>query len=272
LIQAAASGSFSPCFDTERFIFGKIREYTLRAASHGNKVPVVSAASVHNESHSNEDIHESLQYRIAAQVVLDSGRSVLESIPRILQTHVAAQMLHDAHIPVFSAEKTLRDSQRRDEVRGEFQLSSALRSWARAQGIHLHHKDVQVLFKSMSAITGASAASTWNQCSSFDGRRTLSAAECARSSFLFALSLLISRAMNSVHNNACSSPSSHFKSKVETQRSTQSRAESSSPSTGASAPWLGLRKESGFGTSPIWYQQSMATGPPPRTTRWNVQK
>jgi len=209
LIQAAASGSFNPCFDTERFIFGKIREYTLRAASHGNKVHVVSAVSVHDENHSNEDIHESLQFRIAAQVVLDSSHSVLKSIPRILQTHVAAQIL-----------------------------------------------------KSMAAMTSASAASSWNQCSSLDERRTSSAGECAQSSFLFALSLLISRAMNSVHNNACGSQSNHVKS----------TAARSSLSIGASAPWLGLRKESGFGTSPIWYQQSMATGPPPQASRWNIQK
>jgi hypothetical protein len=272
LIQAAASGSFSPCFDTERFIFGKIRDYTLRAAAHGDKVAVVSAVSVHNETHSNEDIHESLQYRIAAQVVLNSSRSAMQSIPRILQTHVAAQMLHDTHMPVFTSDKTLQDSQRRDEVREEFQLSSTLRSWARTQGIRLHHKDVQVLLKSMAAMTSSSAVTSWNPCSSLDGRGTLSAAEWAQSSFLFALSLLISRAINSAHNNACCSQSNHVKSEEETQTSIQSRAASSSPSLRASAPWLGLRKESGFGTSPIWYQQSMATGPPPQASRWTTQK
>jgi serine/threonine protein kinase len=30
----------------------------------------------------------------------------------------------------------------------------------------------------------------------------------------------------------------------------------------ASGPWLGMKRASGFATAPIWYQQSMATGPP----------
>jgi hypothetical protein len=268
LIQAAtAAGSFSPCFDSERFIFGKIRAYTLRAASHGNKDAFVAAVPVQQENHSNEDIHESMAYRVAAQVVLDRSFVALEGVPRVLQTHVAAQMMHDAHIAVFSTEKTLQDSQRRDDVREEFQLSSTLRSWARTQGIQLHHKDVQILLNSIAAMASASAASNWDQSSpaGWDGRRPLSAVECAQSSLLFALSLLISRAMKTPNDIASSS---HIKSQVDSQRSTQIRTSSSSASKCVSAPWLGLRNESGFGTSPIWYQQSMATGPPPQASRW----
>jgi len=137
LIHAAA-GSFKGTFDTERFVFGKIRDFTNRIASHGDHAQTIVAAKAlgHQHAASTDDIHDAQPFLMVANSY----------------------------------------------------------------------------FYSMSDVCAPLASNSYD---SLDLTRTTLTVKF------------------DVLNNKT-----------------------------ASGPWLGLKRASGFATAPIWYQQSMATGPP----------
>jgi len=56
----AAAGSFKGTFDTERFVFAKIRDFTNRIATHGNHAQTIVPAMAlgHQRAASTDDIHD----------------------------------------------------------------------------------------------------------------------------------------------------------------------------------------------------------------------
>jgi hypothetical protein len=266
LMQVAASSpcTFSPHFDAERFIFGKIREYTLRAAAHGDNVGASTA--VRNVDHSTDHIHESLRYRVAAQAILQRCRVSSTDAPKHLLGHVAGLMLRDGHVPICRTENIQGESQSNARVGDESQLSSALKASVRA---HRFHMSVKLLLKSIAVAAAGAASSSSDHCSiSFRKGSDASVTERVQSCLMFVLAILNSSAMRLPHNKARNFQSNHLKIHDFPDQNTKVQAECASTSAYAAGPWLGLKKEAGFGTAPIWYQQSMANGPPAQTSRW----
>jgi hypothetical protein len=215
-LAQSSGGSFQATFETERFVHGKLREFTLRSASHWKDVRAVlpdKTAQVNDSTFNVEhikEIEDSLMYRIFAESMDHTvGNAVLASIPKALRAYVLAQMICNSDMSVMNNAESV-------ENRTELQARLTLRRVLRRVG-----------FNSMNA-TG-----------------------------LLVVASVVKDQADSDKMNA------------ESSKLQRIQRDSSSSTVGRYQVAKGI--EEGFGTAPIWYQQSMANGPPVHRSRWIMQ-
>jgi hypothetical protein len=276
LIQASA-GAFNGHFQTERFVHSQIREYTLRAAQHwadvrsvlpANKVNAIRSDSVsmHDEDRM-KDIHESIQYRAAAETMEQSiGLAVLPHVPKDLRVCVLAQMLHELDVPLNAVEAKLPVQVQSKDDRANLKMRLALRRIAKAAGLSMI-SDAATSQALNRIITQASSSKTLEHA---DGHSDVLSSERldkkifqANQSAIIILGLLSFLSKTSLESKA-------FSYCGKSQEQIQKHCESECFSTDNNERLHGfhLSKAEGYGTAPIWYQQAMATGPPGQASRW----
>jgi len=280
-LQDAASGSFKGQFDTERFVFGKIREYTLRAAQHWtdvrsvlphNKVQAIRSDSVllHTEERMKE-MPESMQYRAAAETIEQSyGPAVLPQVPKDLRVCVLAQMLHDMDVPLNPVEVKVPVQVQLKDDQANLKMRLALRRIAKAAGLSIDNAGTaQALNRIVSSPVSSSKALEHSEGHS----DVLSSDRLHKKIFQANRSAIIVLALLSFLSKTASD-SYAFKYYGKAVKQIHKHCESECFSTDKNMRLHGfqLNKAEGFGTAPIWYQQAMATGPPGQASRWENEQ
>jgi hypothetical protein len=275
-LQEAASGSFKGQFDTERFVFGKIREFTLRTLATRTQAVSPAAASPHRDA-IQDDIHDDLVYRVVADALLKHSTADIEQAPKSLMVHAVAHLLHEtnlqhgagaAHNDLSVNSFTAYNDQSSDHVsrdllktRLAFKLLVAGR-----MGLNLSTMDSQWmsmgqgLNEQNKATVGHESSTTKHQPSSVPSLNV------ARTWLLTAI--IASGILNSTSHVTSTRALGQLVKQIEQSIHCDGSLQYDGLNNTSSGPWLGLKKEAGFGTAPIWYQQSMATGPPPQASRW----
>jgi hypothetical protein len=235
---AAASGSFQGQFDTERFVHNQVREYTLRAANHCADVRAVlpdrkasalrSDSVVHVPEHS---IAESLKYRVAAET-FDSaiGHITVPEVPKQIRVYVVAKMLHDLDMPVDQIEVNSPAKAKVSDDRAILQMRFALKRIAKARStskgvLDSDGVDYKIWSQARAAIVVLTLMSLLSKTKGIS-EDSLNCSEAKTRNLKYA-----------------------------------SRDSSVAKITGRQGSFETSKAE-GFGTAPIWYQQSMENGPP----------
>jgi len=238
-LVVAASGSFQGQFETERFVHNEVGEYTLRAAHHSADVRAVlpdrKASALRTDSvvHAPEHvIAESLKYRVAAETIDNSiGYVTVPEVPRQIRVYVLAKMLHDMDVPVdqidvnSTAKAEARVSDNRAILKMRFALKRMLVS-SQAKGVcDSDGVDYKIWTQAQSAIVVLMLMNLLSKTKAIS-RDELNCSEAKTRSLKYA--------------------------------STDSSVAKITGRQGS----FETSKAEGFGTAPIWYQQSMENGPP----------
>jgi hypothetical protein len=258
---AAASGSFQGHFETERFVHNQIREFTLRAAAHCSDVRAVlpdrkasalrSDSVVHVPEHI-KDVPECFKYRAAAETIDNSiGSIAVPEVPKELRVYVVAKMLHDLDLPLNQVEVKSPAQAKINENRSNLKMRIALKRIVKAAPVALNSaasERVHLLSKlassQMSLIDGSDRSEfkgIWDQTRS---------------------AIVVLTLMSHLSKTKGSSSDSLNCSEGKTCHHKYAERDSSVSKGTAQLHNFQTRKEEGFGTAPIWYQQSMANGPP----------
>jgi len=234
-LNQAAEGSFKGSFETERFVHGKIREFTLRSASHWTEVRAIvpdNTARIPNSS--AKEIEDALMYRVIAESVDHAlGNAVFAHIPKGLRVYVLAKMIQDSDMSIMNHDK---------EDRASLQARLRFREVLKRTGFNL---DAGLLI----AAFISSKQTLWT------------ALLCGLAS-----SELQSVSMDCKRNVPALTHKGSRTDSVKLEGIELASSSSRTPQYGVAS-----RMEAGFGTAPIWYQQSMATGPPLQSSRWKTR-
>jgi hypothetical protein len=272
-LQDAASGSFKGQFDTERFVFGKIREFTLRTLRTQAVSPAM--ASPHRYS-TRDDIHDDLVYRVVADTLLKQSMSDIDQVPKTLMVHAVAHLLHEANLQgaAAAAHKDLRvnsftaynDQSSHHVTRDLLKTRLAFKLLvAGRMGLNLDAQDSQWMMMSMGQSLNAQQNTmiAGHESSAAKYQPSIVASlNVARTWLLTAL--IASGILHSKNDVSSTRALGHLIKQIEQSIHCDGSAQFDVINNTSSGAWLGLKKEAGFGTAPIWYQQSMATGPPPQ--------
>jgi hypothetical protein len=277
-LAQASGGSLQGSFETERFLHGKIREYTLRSASHWQDVRAVlpdKTAQVKADFNGDQirEVDDALMYRIVAESIDHViGSVVLSCIPKSLRAYVLAQMVQDSDMSIMSCDASQVES--RAELQARLNLRRVLKrvgfSMKDGRALNINFAGLLVAASFTDAqVPHSVSSSTVKQISSVEAKKALAAvvyslASPAHSGNSGNSSIrdISSKCMEqsfSLHSYNCSS----------SNQSKLLRTKSDSSSTTSAQYRVSLTIEEGFATAPIWYQQSMATGPPLQSSRWN---
>jgi hypothetical protein len=267
---AAASGSFQGHFDTERFVHNQIREYTLRAAAHFTDVqailPLRKAAALSTDSivHVQEhvkDVSESMQYRAAAETIDSSFSSAVPQIPKEIRVCVLAKMLHDLDVPLNQSEINSPAQSKVIESRSNLKMRLALKRIIKAAPVSLNSADsdrvhlISKLISSQMSWTDVSGRSSDKGILDSDGHDKKIWSQARSAIIVLTLMSLLSKTKG-VSNDSLNC------SEAKTRHLKYALRNASAATVTARLDSFQTRKEEGFGTAPIWYQQSMANGPP----------
>jgi len=274
LVQAS-EGTFHGHFETERFLHGKIREYTLRAAMHWTDVrealPDARIRALLSDQTDNvesiKEISQALQYKAAAESIESSiGAVTLPHVPKDLRVYVLAKILHDLDVPLNANEVSIPAKSNSSEDRANLKMRLALRRMAKAAGISLYADAGTV--QAMNLLLASQVPLSKTSDSNVEGSKSLSSAGSDKkilsyshsAIMVFILSLLSKTRSTSTFSASC----------IEQDSQVLKHYESASVSAYNIELQQGieLSMAEGFGTAPIWYQQSMATGPPTQASRW----
>jgi len=249
------SNSFKGQFETERYIHGKVREFLLRSSARLNRV---HGSDVHagNSSHSTDDfvhssssVSDSLRFRMVAKAISSSSSLHLEellSIPKGIRENVMAQLLRDSHFAelVLSSSANVGNNSTvpARAGNGKYDLRDLLSDslWFGAEESH------------------ANGLRKLDSSSNVASRQNL----LSLSRFLSVVYLMIVDGL--LNSNDNSQPANSSDSNTSWQRSCRKLAERRAVDDlkNAAGYFSTMKQERGFGTAPIWYQQSMETGPP----------
>jgi len=255
-IVEATGGEFKSVFVTERFIHNDVRKYLLRSSTHWSSVQnelsnlnSASCGHIRDEGSIYSPLPESVSYRVLAEKVsndlpIDFGLH----LPAGIRENVVAKLLHDAGVQVSvdyssvrSGHSTAVQSATGDETRTSAEGSQSGMKVDRIGSWSLNTDNFSNSLRDI-----------WNS-----GHANSNAGHASASSFATAIDL--SNAFSPVIHEKSSSS---YIRKPGTEVAKMVLAHSSKASLYSSAERVYLCTEDGFGTSPIWYQQSMATGPP----------
>jgi len=240
------ANSYQGQFETERFLHGKIREYTLRSIAHSNS----SNSSLNEDSsHGPMDLLSDVAlYRMMAENVPVNylkGLDIL-SVPKGIRYHVVAKLLHDN-----GAEKMVDISS--DMPSSSQMLPSSVPSNRVLMGSRVPQVNGNALYAASidESQTGSS--------------NILNGSNQNAESFKYFLAFVsLAIAMETMNHSTKSGRKASFldiglvNSPTGKYDPTNSTLEVNSVSRTVND----FKKESGFGTAPIRYQQAMATGPP----------
>jgi len=238
-LNQAAEGSFKGSFETERFLHGKIREFTLRSASHWSEVrAIVPAARIPSNASVEhmKEIEDALMYRVIAESVDHAlGNAVFSHIPKDLRVYVLAKMIQDSDMSI------MNHGQKED--RASLQARLRLREVLKRAGFNC--KAGSSLQMQVAGLLIAAFIS--NQQTMWTALLCgLTSSELPRVSIDYKGSHVNSVKLQCIPMDSSSSRMLQY--------------------------GVASRMEAGFGTAPIWYQQSMATGPPLQSSRWKRDK
>jgi hypothetical protein len=272
-----SNGKYSAQFDSERLIHGKIREYTLRSAAHWNQVNKIFAhsAAVSQPASNNDQVSKTLSADNFFLIASTLPAGVLSSVgfPQIqkgLREFVIAHMIRDTvYVSQASTQATLRSfnngasasyQRLRVDVSGPF--SGALKT------------GLQYFFPEISGKTNAGTHSDVEQISfpSYAGENhngSTQQNEVTTPQHEFSsgdkLSALVCLLTSYGVFSASKVPLSKNRRKRTSFLDSKSKlvfSQGLSGRLGTPSHPFASKDVCGFGTAPIWYQQSMATGPP----------
>jgi hypothetical protein len=275
-LAQSSGGSFQGSFETERFVHGKLREFTLRSASHWQDVRAVipdKTAQVNVSDFNGEHIKEiddSLMFRIIAESIEHTvGNAVLASIPKALRAYVLAQMIRDSDISVMNADTA--------ENRAQLQARLTVRRVLKRAGFNT--KDGRALDMNVAGMLVAASlvsdkaplseqSTPAQQISSVDTRKALAAVVCSLAASSTSAFSTYSSAQG--FSSKCTDEGFFLNSdsKMEASVSKLQKSQRDLSSSNLRLSHVSKGIEEGFGTAPIWYQQSMANGPPAHASRW----
>jgi hypothetical protein len=299
-VQHAEAGSFHGSFETERFIYGKIKEYIGSSHWNMNQSADLNRFSekighLRAEDSILENASEQMLLRAASSTTLHLLQD--ERLPKALRSHVAANLLHDlgAEVRVDDKNSSSTGHSREDLVarlhlhciaRGlgwSMNMSQAISHISSTSASKLHsdggissERSAYYKGSSSNSLICTAAASKLHS----DGRMSedRSAMNTVSSSNLKGYGNVQSFSSNTMLQLACvvlitelaqfhaDKNSSRTFSGMKGQDSSNQAKKISSVQThsmkGIHASLHISRKEEGYGTAPIWYQQAMATGPP----------
>jgi len=299
-VQPVEAGTFHGSFETERFIHGKIREYVGNSHWNMNQSADLSKFSekignVRAEDNIHENMSENMLLRVASSTTLHLLQD--ERLPKALRSHVAVKLLHDlgAEVRVDDKHSSSTGHSREDLVarlrfhciaRGlgwNMNMSQAISHISAAAASNLHaygstSSEGSAYYKISSSNSHMSSAALSNLHSGARMSSERSAMNSVSSSNLKGYGNVQSFSSNTMLQLACvvlitelaqlntekNSSRTHFGLKAQ-DASNQAKKTSSVQThsfNGTHGSQHISRKEEGFGTAPIWYQQSMATGPP----------
>jgi len=234
--------SFESHFETERFIHGKIREYTLRSIAHSNLGSLKSATVAHLTQSDSQQISEASRNRLMAQNFPAYVLSVLNGSSN-------AQLLRDnagflKHSSAGVATKTVSSY---DSSNSLVVASDASLMGSHGQGVDYVGFVAHALSSSNNAFNSQSSMDTFAQ--RVDTLKRFIAFAVA--SGLMSTSSSTTNVESDMRAETC----------IQRQRSDQRlKASSTMPCE--------TRRRRAFSTAPLRYQQSMPTGPPQLITRW----
>jgi hypothetical protein len=266
---SAASGSFQGHFETERFVHNQVREYTLRAAKHCADVRAVvpdrKASALRSDSivHAPEHVMpESLKYRVAAETFDSSvGYITVPEVPKHIRVYVLAKMLHDLDMPVDQIQLNSPAKTHVSDDRSILKMRYALKRIAQAAPVALNTVDSERVHLFSKLVSAQASLTHGSGPVSFKGGSDSERVDYkiwsqARSAVvLLTLMSLLSKTkgISSDSLNCIEATRGHAKY--------ASRDSAIAKITGRQGSFETSKAE-GFGTAPIWYQQSMENGPP----------
>jgi len=269
-LQDAASGSFKGQFDTERFVFGKIREIALRTLA--TRMQAVSpAVAAHHSDTTRDDIHDDLVYRVVADTLLKQSLSDTHEVPKSLMVHAVAHLLHETNLQVAAAaHKDLSDNS--STVHNDQSSAQVTRDLLKTRlafkllvagrmGLNLDAQDSQWMMMSI-GLNGQYNKTTVGHESSSTRYQSSSAPSVNVARTWLLTALIASGILHFKDDVTATRALGQLIKQIEQSIHCDGSAQYDVLDNTASGPWLSLKKEAGFGTAPIWYQQSMATGPP----------
>jgi hypothetical protein len=252
---ANVQSSFKGQFETERFIFGKIRDFTLRSIAHLN------SSSNHVAGGNSTHHSDIVQYRMMAENISRAqlkGLDILH-IPKGIRDNVIAKLLHDNGV--------------------EFKRPAGVHIGIASTTSNVHHSSFGALNTIFAHPTSNNLVDQTGNSSfyrafdklhlSLDGSVGEVGEKMAftPNQLLKCFVAMISLALASSESDRSSSKS-HLRivfadlMESQVQAGKYGLASSDADTKGNSRIHNETKKECGFGTAPIWYQQSMATGPP----------
>jgi hypothetical protein len=263
----STGGAFKSHFVTERFIHNDVRKYLLRSSTHWqavqNEMSSLNAArfdNSHDEGSIYSPLPEAASYRMLAEKVSSNTTVDLGlHLPAGIRENVIARLLHDAgvHVGVDYTSDCSRQS------------STAVGYFAGDENRTSDRSQFAVKIDRVSAgsikVDGFSSSVRYNRFSRHENQNTgkeLSSDFATVIDLSDAFSHIVQEKSNSGYIRVLQArsglclPSGTEVSMV--------LAESREASLNSFAERVFLCAAGGFGTSPIWYQQSMATGPPPQ--------
>jgi hypothetical protein len=272
-IVEATGGAFKSHFATERFIHNDIRKYLLRSSTHWqsvqNEMSTLNAARFDNsreEGSIYSPLPEAASYRMLAEKISsDTSVDLGLHLPAGIRENVVARLLHEAGVQVDVDYSSGRSSDRTTAV-GYF-TGDENRTSDRSQ----------YAFKIDQASTGSikadgfSSAVHNNSVSRHENSNTgkeLSSDFATAIDLSNAFSHIVQEKSNSGYIRVLQARSG-LCLPAGTEVSKMVLAESREALLCSFAARVFLCAAGGFGTSPIWYQQSMATGPPPNAFSLN---
>jgi len=265
-----SDGMFQGSFDTERFIHGKIREYVRRAATHWNSNQSADLNRLHGKiDHIQEDSvqgnpSETQLFRAASMNTLHLLQA--ERMPKALRSHVAANLLHDLGVEVRVNDSSANVEHNREELVARLRLHCIVRSLGRKL-------DVSQVASILSTIAVSNLHATDGILSS-DRAKMIDASSrnikldsgmqsfSSKSMLQLACFVLVAGMLPFNSYNQTAQFSSGIRAQEIPLQSKIANSDEFSSKCGRHSNHHTIRKEEGFGTAPIWYQQSMATGPP----------
>jgi len=272
ILNQATEGAFKGSFETERFVHGKIREFTLRIASHSSEVRALvpentaripSANASASAGEYARDIEDALFYRVVAESVDHAlGKADLAFIPKNLRAYVLAKMIEHSDMSVMNHTEDRALLQARLRFKGVLNRGGFISK----AGSSLHIQAAGLL---MAAIFSSEHVQNNDHSFKHQANEIVDKMKIADLCGFFtsgqeSFSLLQSFAGISCNGSRVDSIKVQ---NAQNASSSSSSVHNASSSSSISCQLVALRMEEGFGTAPIWYQQSMATGPPLQASR-----
>jgi hypothetical protein len=207
-------------------------------------------------------IAESLKYRVAAETIDNSiGYIAVPEVPRQIRVYVVAKMLHDLDMPVDQIEVNSPAKVNVSDDRAVLKMRFALKRIAKAAPMPLNTADSErvhlfsKLVSSQVSLTHGSVEGASKGVLDSDGVDHKIWSQARSAIVVLTLMSLLSKTkgisrdeLNCSESKACSLKYASRDSDVAKITGRQGSFETS--------------KAEGFGTAPIWYQQSMENGPP----------
>jgi len=263
----ASGGAFKSHFATERFIHNDVRKYLLRSSTHWqsvqNEMSTLNAARFDNsrdEGSIYSPLSEAAAFRMLAEKVSSNTSVDLGlHLPAGIRENVIARLLHDAGVQVdvdyssdcngqssttvgyFAGEENRTSDRSQFGVKIDHSTSGSLKADGFSSSIHYN-----TVSRQENSNIGKEKSSEFATAIDLSNAFSHTVLEKSNSGYI---------RVHQASSGLCLPAGTEVPKMV--------LAEAREASLCSFAARVFLCTAGGFGTSPIWYQQSMETGPPP---------